>query len=112
MVKCSNCAYTGPQETFPRNLRRAGCYVKICQKCQDRKKARNPDQPGRDRDMIATLKWDEVMSLLAEHKDKAFELDTFIHLQGTETLSEINTGKDIATRIAQGVREVTGYRFK
>jgi hypothetical protein len=62
-------------------------------------------------DEVPTLSWEAFVTLLAENKDNAFELEAFVSVT-TGPLTEAMTGLERAKIVSQAVREATGYRFK
>ncbi|KAJ7689378.1 hypothetical protein B0H17DRAFT_1134965 [Mycena rosella] len=62
----------------------------------------------------ASLEWSESATLLAEHQDKAFELDTFIKMDGPSAMAAfegVESGVDVAKKMVSLVWAATGYRF-
>ncbi|KAF7344983.1 SWIM-type domain-containing protein [Mycena venus] len=132
-VKCDRCPYRGPQSTFPqkKNL----TYNKSCFACkkkqaEERAEKRASKNDANDTDEATrgtrrappiqptegytTLEWQECAALLDTHKNDAFELETFVSVLGESAKAAfdgLESGKDVADKMAQLVWNITGYRF-
>ncbi|TDL14781.1 hypothetical protein BD410DRAFT_902906 [Rickenella mellea] len=143
--KCARCPFRGPQHQFPRK-KNGGGYLKNCTRCQENvdkklegkrqsvnegnKENNAPDGAGgsqtpvRDRGRPMELTFDELLKLLQEHHNSAFELDAFVHIPvedieglagGAESESVKKPerwGLRRAQYVSRAIREVTEYRWK
>jgi len=132
MVKCSRCSLRQLQEAFPRkrNLE----HLKTCHDCtvslnasRQGKRAEkressfgeegsgtSPKRKGLEArdgtEVRMRLSWTDFISLVAQHKSDAFELDAEIDLTGLGGERDIGN-QEIAKEIADGIWKATDYRF-
>lgn len=131
VIKCLRCPFKGTQSSFPqkRNMK----FSKTCLNClritnakmAEKRTKKHPQadkentesssdecQKGkRVAECPPTLTWDKFLSLLAENKDHAFELEAFVRTSQDLPTAVKNT-HDRAFNIANGVKESTGFQFK
>ncbi|KAG6835113.1 hypothetical protein H0H93_004744 [Arthromyces matolae] len=134
LVKCSRCAYRGPQSSFPR--RALDHYLKTCNSCTAKnnnaaKKRRRQQNDNDDDDDSAseseskrrrllgkdvgiegppTLQWSQIAHLLKDNADHEFELHAYAQLDDPNIYLN-RSGAELARHIAKLVWDLTGYRF-
>jgi hypothetical protein len=126
--KCNRCQFRGPPSAFPRkaNLQPA----KSCRTClqnrnatyhsgkhqQANKENRNTGGTVTEapikaaaQQQVLTLSWLDILSLLLQNKDSAFEMDVFVKFDDPEAPK---TGRDRVKEVVEGVRAAIGFKFK
>ncbi|KAG9022921.1 hypothetical protein FS837_006091, partial [Tulasnella sp. UAMH 9824] len=132
IVKCTNCSYEGPQDSFPQK-RRGNGYVKTCTSCtqkQDgynavssaKRKAKRHGTEGMEPDQAEKpcfelccrepVPWATLMSKLEAVKMQACKVDVFVDLDpGHPTANTRKERRRRAAVLVADIRKATGFSF-